>query len=56
MYLFKRDLLNKNSQQTLSAPNRRTMVNPALINTFEELTTKEERNFIEAAIRLYNEL
>ena len=32
MYLFKRDLLNKISQQISSAPNRRTMVNPALIN------------------------
>ena len=31
MYLFKRDLLNKISQQTSSARNRRTMVNPALI-------------------------
>ena len=63
MYLFKRDLLNKINQQTLSAPNRRTMVNPALIgetgsliNNIKELTIKEDRKFIEAAIRLYNEL
>ena len=56
MYLFKRDLLNKISQQTSSAPNRRTIVNPALINNIKELTIKEDRKFIEAAIRLYNEL
>ena len=63
MYLFKRDLLNKISQQTSSAPSRRTMVNPALIgeagsliNNIKELTFKEDRKFIEAAIRLYNEL
>ena len=56
MYLFKRDLLNKISQQTSSAPNRRTMVNPALINNIKELTIKEDRKFIEDAIRLYNEL
>ena len=62
MYLFKRDLLNKISQQTSSAPNRRTMVNPALIgetgsliNNIKELTIKEDRKFIEAAIRLYKE-
>ena len=56
MYLFKRDLLNKINQQTSSAPNRRTMVNPALINNIKELTIKEDRKFIEATIRLYNEL
>ena len=56
MYLFKRDLINKISQQTSSAPNRRTMVNPALINNIKELTIKEDRMFIEAAIRLYNDL
>ena len=56
MYLFKRDLLNKISQQTSSAPNRRNMVNPELINNIKELTIKEDRKFIEAAIRLYNEL
>ena len=59
MYLFKRDLLNKISQQTLSAPNRRTMVNPALIgetgsliNNIKELTIKEDRKFIEAACNI----
>ena len=52
MYLFKRDLLKKTNQQTSSAPNRRTMVNPPLINNFKELTFKEDRKFIEAAIRL----
>ena len=31
MYLFKRNLLNKIGQQTSFAPNRGTMVNPALI-------------------------
>ena len=41
MYLFKRDLLNKISQQTSSEPNRRTMVNPALINNIKELALKE---------------
>ena len=63
MYFFKRDLLNKISQQTLSVPNRRTMVKPALIgetgsliNNIKELTIKEDRKFIEAAIRLYKEL
>ena len=56
IYLFKRDLLNEISQQTASTPNRRTMVNPALINNIKELTNKEDRKFIEAAIRLYNEL
>ena len=56
MYLFKRDLLNKISQQTSSAPNRRTMVNPALINDIKELTFKEDIKFTEAAFRLYNEL
>ena len=56
MYLFKRHLLNKISQQTSSAPNRRTMVNPAMIINIKELTIKEDRKFIEAAIRLYNEL
>ena len=57
MYLFKRDLLNKISQQT--SP----MANPALIgetgsriNNFKELTINDDRKFIEAAIRLYNEL
>ena len=50
VYLFKRDLLNKISQQNSSAPNRRTMVNPALIgetgsliNNIKELTIKEDR-------------
>ena len=56
MYLFKRDLLNKINQQTSSAPYRRTMVNPALINNIKELTIKEDRKFFEAVIRLYNEL
>ena len=57
MYLFKRDLLNNISQQT--SP----MANPALIgetgsprNIIEELTINDDRKFIEAAIRLYNEL
>ena len=36
MYLFKRDLLKKINKQTSSAPNRRTMVNPALINLIKE--------------------
>ena len=55
-YLFKRDLLNKISQQT--SP----MANPALIgetgsliNKIKELTINDDRKFIEAAIRLYNE-
>ena len=63
MYLFKRELLNKISLQTSSAPIRRTMVKLALIgepgslmNNNKELTIKEDRKFIEAAIRLYNEL
>ena len=56
MCFFKRGLLNKISQQTSSAPNRRTMVNPALINNFKELTIEEDRKFIEAAIKLCNEL
>ena len=56
MYLLERNLLNKHSQQTSSAPNRRTMVNPALIYNIKELTIKKDRKFIEAAIRLYNEL
>ena len=55
MYLFKR-VIKTISQQTSSAPNRRNMVNPALINNIKELTIKEDRKFIEAAIRLYNEL
>ena len=57
MYLFKRDLVNKISQQT--SP----MANPALIgetgsriNNIKELTLNDDRKFIEAAIRLYNEL
>ena len=57
MYLFKRDLVNKISQQT--SP----MANPALIgetrsriNNIKELTINDDRKFIEAAIRLYNEL
>ena len=56
MYFFKRDLLNKISQQISSAPNRRTMVNPAFINNIKELTIEEDRKFIEATNRLYNEL
>ena len=49
MYLFKRDLLNNISQQT--SP----MAKPALINNIKELTINDDRKFIEAAIRLYNE-
>ena len=40
MYLFKRDLKNKISQQNSSAPNRRTMANPVLINNIKDLTIK----------------
>ena len=54
--IFSRELLKKISQQTSSAPNRRTIVNPALINNIKELTIKDDRKFFEAAIRLYNEL
>ena len=57
MYLFKRYLLNKISQQT--SP----MANPALIgetgsliNKIKEFTINDDRKFIEAAIRLYNKL
>ena len=53
MYLFKRDLLNKISQQISFAPNRRTMVNPALMSetgsltsNIKELTIKEGRKNI----------
>ena len=48
MCLFKRDLLNKISQQTSS------MANPALINNIKELTIGDDRKLIEVAIRLYN--
>ena len=55
IYFFKRDLLNKIYQQT--SP----MANPALIGETgslinKELTINDDRKFIEAAIRLYNEL
>ena len=50
MYLFKRDLLKKISQQT--SP----MAKPALINNIKEITINDDRKFIEAAIRLYIEL
>ena len=50
MYLFKRDLVIKISQQT--SP----MANPALINNIKEITISDDRKFIEAAIRFYKEL
>ena len=57
MCLFKRVLVNKISQQNPS------MANPApigetgsRINNIKELTINDDRKFIEAAIRLYNEL
>ena len=55
MYLIKRDLLNKICEQTLSVANRGTLVNRALLNNIKALTIKD-RKFIEAAIRLYNEM
>ena len=74
MYLFKRDLLNKNCKQTLSvasqagSPINNTNLElllklgldvskeslEALTNNIKELTIKEDRKFIETAIRLYN--
>ena len=50
MYLFIRNLVKKIRRQT--SP----MANPALIKNIKELTINDDRNFIEAAIRLYNEL
>ena len=61
MYLFKRELLNKINNTTLELPikigldvNKESL--EALINKIKELTIKEDRKFIEAAIRLYNNL
>ena len=74
MYLFKRDLVNKNCERTLSVASQAgSLINnttlelllklgldvskeslEALINNIKELTIKEDRKFIETAIRLYN--
>ena len=48
LYLFKRDLIIKIYQADPSLD--------VTINNIKELTIKEERKFIEAGIRLYNEL
>ena len=47
-YLFKRDLINKIYQADPSLD--------VIINNIKDLIIKEDRKFIEAAIRLYNEL
>ena len=61
MYVFKRDLLNKIKNTNLERPiklgldvNKESLEAP--INKIKELTIKEDRKFIEAAIRLYNNL
>ena len=48
LYLFKRDLIKKIYPADPSLD--------VIINNIKELTIKEDRKFIEATIRLYNEL
>ena len=53
LFLFKRDLINKIYQADPSLFKESLEV---IINNIKELTIKEDRKFIEAAIRLYNDL
>ena len=53
LFLFKRDLINNIHQADPSLFNESLEV---IINNIKELTIKEDRKFIEAAIRLYNDL
>ena len=53
LFLFKRDLKNKIYQ---ADPSLFIESLEVIINNIKELTIKEDRKFIEAAIRLYNDL
>ena len=53
LFLFKRDLINKIYQADPSLFKESLEV---IMKSIKELTIKEDRNFIEAAIRLYNDL
>ena len=61
LYLLKRDLLNKINNTTLELLVKLGLDESkesleVIINNIKELTIKEDRKFIEAAIRLYNDL
>ena len=53
LFLFKRDLINKIYQADPSLFKESLEV---IINNIKEFTIKEDRKFIEAAIRLYNDI
>ena len=53
IFQFKRDLINKIYQADPSLFKETLEI---IINNIKELTIKEDRKFIEAAIRLYNDL